>query len=206
VYRITCLPTGKSYVGSAAKSFAKRFAQHRHELNKGAHRSTYLQRSWEKYGAEAFHFEILETCEPHDAVAREQHWLDTLTPAFNTARVAGSTLGSKRTPEQLARISASRIGIKRTPEQRAHMRAIRGTPEYRQRVSEWIKRGHAEGRYVHSHAKRVAKRSKRHLVHGESLTLVELAQKYGRTVKSLQRRVERGARGDAIVALPYAKV
>lgn len=206
VYLIRCVGNDQVYVGSAAVSFAKRFAQHRHQLRRGQHRSRYMQRSWEKYGEASFVFEVLERCDPVDAVAREQVWLDRLQPTFNTARVAGSSLGIKRTPEQRARLSKAHKNSNnhRPGNGAAHLTALVKTPQFRARQAERLRSNIAAGLYARANALRSERLAKKHLVHGELLTLAQLATKYGRTVKSLQRRVERGARGDDIVAPPYA--
>ena len=206
VYKIVCTVTGQTYVGSAAKSFAKRFAQHRHELRQGKHKSTYMQRSWAKYGESAFRFEVLQVCAPEDVLACEQQWIDRLSPAYNTSPSAGSTFGTRRTPEQRARIAAAHKGSNdhRPDRGTAHLQQLVKTPEFRAAQAMRLRANIAAGKYAQAQQKRIAKVSKRYSVHGEELTLVELAAKYGRTVKALQRRVERGARGDDIVAAPYA--
>jgi group I intron endonuclease len=205
VYQIRCCPTDKLYVGSAAISFAKRFAQHRYELRKGTHKSTYMQRSWQKYGEGAFEFSVLEVCAPAEAVAAEQRWIDKLKPAFNTAKIAGSPLGTQRTPEQRKRISEAHKGSNdhRPGKGAAHLVELVRSEEFRAAQAERARLRHASGAYANAHRLRSERMAIRHMVHGELLTLRELAERYGRTVKALQRRVERGARGDDIVAPRY---
>lgn len=96
VYRITCKPTGNIYIGSAF-SFKRRWKHHKFQLNRGAHDSKYMQRSWRKYGAEAFAFEVLVVCDKSHVLMYEQIFLDALSPAFNTCKVAGSCAGVKHT-------------------------------------------------------------------------------------------------------------
>lgn len=125
IYRIACISTGKVYVGSAVNLRA-RWKGHRKALRKNEHHSPTLQRAWNKYGEENFVFEILElVLFPEMLTAREQHWLDALHPfgheGFNIARVAGSTLGVKPTPEARAKMSAAQTGRKHSPETRARI-------------------------------------------------------------------------------------
>lgn len=59
IYQITNMVNGKFYIGSA-DSFARREWQHKYDLKRGAHKNPHLQASWNKYGAEAFVFEVIE--------------------------------------------------------------------------------------------------------------------------------------------------
>src|SRR4051794_5001336 len=63
IYAIRCKPTGKVYVGSAAR-ITKRWNDHRQSLASGKHHSVLLQRAWEKYGPDAFEFTVLAYCAP----------------------------------------------------------------------------------------------------------------------------------------------
>lgn len=105
IYEIVCMPTGKRYVGSALCARA-RFNMHRSQLRKGTHHSQMLQRAWGKYGEAAFKFTPLFVRLKEDLVFYEQRTIDTLQPVFNMLRMAGNSLGSKRTPEQVANIKA----------------------------------------------------------------------------------------------------
>ena len=59
IYQITNMANGKYYIGSA-ESFARREWQHKYELKKGTHKNPRLQAAWNKYGPDAFVFEVLE--------------------------------------------------------------------------------------------------------------------------------------------------
>lgn len=56
-----------------------------------------------KYGCSNFSFEILEYCEPSDAICREQYYLDLLKggPKYNILPTAGSSKGFKHSEETL---------------------------------------------------------------------------------------------------------
>lgn len=63
VYEIACVVNNQKYIGSTTVSFNRRFAQHKHLLLTGKHGSIYMQRSWDKYGADAFGFRPLVVCD-----------------------------------------------------------------------------------------------------------------------------------------------
>lgn len=89
IYAITCIKTGKQYVGSA-KHIWNRWKDHRKHLKQGDHANIHLQRAWDKYGSAEFGFSVLEDVLLFkDLVEREQHWIDTLKPKFNICQIAG---------------------------------------------------------------------------------------------------------------------
>lgn len=89
VYKITNVVNGKYYVGSSFE-IEKRFWRHINELEKGVHHCIHLQRAWNKYGVDAFIFEIAKECDT-EAEARdlEQTYLDTeYDTLYNTSKVS----------------------------------------------------------------------------------------------------------------------
>lgn len=98
VYKITCKPTGKIYIGSAF-NFRKRWINHRYDLRKQKHDSKYMQNSWNKYGEDAFDFEILVVCDKSNVLVYEQIFLDALNPDFNTCKIAGNNAGVRMSEE-----------------------------------------------------------------------------------------------------------
>ncbi len=144
IYQIRCLVNGKVYIGSAV-NIQERWKNHRSVLKRRMHHSSYLQNSWNKYGADQFVFEVLQlVAEKTDLIHIEQEWLDRVRPfdqtvGFNVCCTAGSLLGTKRTPETRAKISRKSKGRTHSPETRALISAqnkgrIHG-PETRAKVS-----------------------------------------------------------------------
>src|SRR6266702_5884245 len=133
IYRITCIVTGKFYIGSAI-NLCKRKNIHLHALRRNTHENPKLQNAWNKYGEPTFTFEVLEYVLPMSLTAREQYWFEKLKPfdrkGFNIAREAGSALGIKRSPETRERIRQVHLGNnyclgrKYTPETIEKMRQV----------------------------------------------------------------------------------
>jgi group I intron endonuclease len=114
IYQITCLATGKAYVGSAVW-LAKRRRHHREGLLHGTHENSYLQRSWNKYGPDAFTYSVLEVVEKERLIEREQFHIDEKKAAdhnygFNMLPLANSRIGVPNSPETRKKISEARKG------------------------------------------------------------------------------------------------
>lgn len=77
VYKITNDVNGKYYVGSTIDP-KSRMTHHFASLRNGTHHSIHLQRAFNKYGEEHFHFEIIETCDADKRLEREQYYLDQI--------------------------------------------------------------------------------------------------------------------------------
>ena len=100
VYKITYLnDPSLFYIGSSSFCLKRRLAEHRCRLRKNQHHSKYMQNIFNKHGENIFSYEIIENCLPKDCLIREQYWIDTLKPKFNTLPTAGSQLGSKKSNE-----------------------------------------------------------------------------------------------------------
>lgn len=112
VYEIKNIANGKSYIGSAAISFARRWNAHRQRLRRGIHTNKHLQAAWIKYGSDAFEFKPLIICAREHAVAYEQLCLDAFKPQYNKCPTAGSMIGYKFSAKDCARKSAALIGNK----------------------------------------------------------------------------------------------
>lgn len=139
IYAITNLVNGKVYIGSATL-FRKRWSLHKRNLRAGTHHCVPLQRAWRKYGEGAFDFIILEeVADRSRLLIREQAWMDSRPgrETYNMAKVAGSRLGMKNSPEMRAKISAANKGRFISEERRAQMRAsaLARSPETVARVN-----------------------------------------------------------------------
>jgi group I intron endonuclease len=138
IYEIIHIESGKRYIGSA-KSFAARFKDHRALLRSNRHHSRILQNAWNKHGENGFGFNKLIECTQENLVFYEQRFIDAWVPEYNVCKVAGSSRGTKQTPETIAKKVAAITGLKRSPETRQRIRdALLGkpkSPEHRQKLS-----------------------------------------------------------------------
>lgn len=112
IYSIKNLQSGKRYIGSC-KSLHRRIRLHIRSLRHNNHHSLVLQRAFDKYQIENFCVEVLEkvdNCE--NLISREQYYLDFYNPDYNIAKVAGSSLGIKRSEETKEKVRKAILGVK----------------------------------------------------------------------------------------------
>jgi group I intron endonuclease len=119
VYAIINTANKKRYIGSS-QDIQLRWQQHRTHLRMNTHHSPYLQRAWNKYGEDAFIFEIIEYALPGLCIMREQYWMNKLKPAYNVYPQAGSRFGYKTSEETRIKLSEMRKGSKSPMEGKHH--------------------------------------------------------------------------------------
>ena len=134
VYRWTNKVNGKSYVGSSI-NLVKRFTNY-YSFNYISKSKMSISKALIKYGYSNFTLEILEFCDPSDAIVIEQHYIDILKPEYNILKIAGSSLGYTHTEETLAKFKARSF----TPEQKTnnleHLKIHNSSPEQREKSRE----------------------------------------------------------------------
>jgi group I intron endonuclease len=109
VYKITNTANSKIYVGSS-NNFISRKWQHFSSLKNGNHHSKPLQAGFNKYGHEAFVIEIIEECSKENLKHREQHYIDSLKPAYNCRKDAVRGCQPPTSEETKRKQSESRKG------------------------------------------------------------------------------------------------
>ena len=132
IYQICHTLSGRTYVGST-NNWKRRRGEHKSELRGGRHCNAHLQRAWNKYGEDAFVFNVLERLPLDQLVTREQFWIDSFPDVFNTCPAAGTTRGLPCTGEKKAKISAANTGRIYSEAAKQRIRAARAvqviTPE-----------------------------------------------------------------------------
>ena len=86
IYRIYCTKTKKSYIGQSIE-IEKRWQKHVFNLGMNQHHSPELQADWNKYGIEAFIFEVLYECEEQFLNAMENYYIElysAIISGYNT--------------------------------------------------------------------------------------------------------------------------
>jgi len=95
IYKIqSLLKPNRFYIGSS-EHIKRRWQKHIQDLLRNKHHSPKLQYHFNKYGFTDFVLIILEPCFKEFLLIREQYYLDSLIPYFNTCCTAGNTLGFK---------------------------------------------------------------------------------------------------------------
>jgi group I intron endonuclease len=138
IYQITNMANGKYYIGSA-ESFARREWQHKYDLKRNAHKNPRLQAAWNKYGADAFVFEVLE--EVQEGVSQLQVEDMYLVQhvgkqeCYNiNASAELSRLGIKHTQASKDKTSASRKGKAAGAEHYRYGQTV--SPEVREKIGD----------------------------------------------------------------------
>lgn len=114
IYCIANKLNGKIYIGSSV-NFDERKYEHFYKLERNKHENIYLQRSYLKYGKDAFEFKVLEYIKNVEKLTEiEQsyldiHW-DNQNNCYNILPTAGSLLGYKHSKESKLKMSKSLIG------------------------------------------------------------------------------------------------
>lgn len=122
IYTITCTANGKYYLGRA-KNLNARKSQHFSSLKGGRHSNPHLQSAYNKYGVDAFKFEMLyETSTPEECEQRELDARDA-SDMFNisTRSIGGDvikTFPPERQAEIYARISRAKKELGKKPPNR----------------------------------------------------------------------------------------
>ncbi len=162
IYAITHLASGRRYIGSCLTP-TRRWIEHRSRLKCQRHHCEHLQRAWNKYGAGAFEFSILEKLPTNNIKDREAAELKAIAnnECFNS-RISnlGATnfINSKETQQKMNDNRLKRMAddkeyrnwlsvrgcqlaeYARTPERRAIRsklsKQLWTNPEHRKKISE----------------------------------------------------------------------
>lgn len=146
IYVISCKIADLYYIGQSSRIEA-RWSGHRHLLRGRSKRrvNAMLRHAWDKYGEEAFDFEILEECGVKELTIREEYWLSAYRglgarmanfegPSDNPMRGARHSEAS-REKMSLAQSGRKKSALHRERIGKAHL-GRRYPEEVRRRMSE----------------------------------------------------------------------
>lgn len=89
IYKITCIPNGKVYIGQTIRTLESRFKRHINEALKTDNPRIKFQRAIKKYGEENFTVEkIDEAFSKEELDEKEKYWIskyDSINTGYNTA-------------------------------------------------------------------------------------------------------------------------
>jgi group I intron endonuclease len=111
IYCIRHKESGKCYIGQSV-DIPIRLRHHKNGLS----RCPYIQNAIQKYGVDAFAFEVLELCAESDLNNRERFWivtLNTLSPHGYNLQTGGDS-GGRLSAEARAKMSQSKLGNQNT--------------------------------------------------------------------------------------------
>jgi hypothetical protein len=161
IYRITNMINNKYYIGST-ESFARREWQHKNDLKKGAHKNPHLQASWNKYGGDAFVFEILtEVPAGESQLVWEDRYLAGhvgLPECYNINTGAEAPrLGIPMSEVSKQKMSLSRTGKHAGSEHYRYGQTV--SPEVRQKIGD-TQRGVAKSERTEEHRRNLSEANK----------------------------------------------
>ena len=107
------LVNNKIYIGQST-NVIDRMAHHKSSLRHNRHESSFLQRSWNKYGEENFEFSILEECEEKEQDERERYYIalyDSTNRSKGYNRETGGSLFKHFSDDLKAEMSRKRKGM-----------------------------------------------------------------------------------------------
>lgn len=123
IYRIVRVETGDEYVGSAV-NLLRRAKHHVNRLTVNKHYAQHLQHAWNKYGEDAFAFEVLELVDdPATLLDTETCYLQARLPVYCRRLIATNNLGVRYGAETCALIKQNTTRQWQDPERKAQLRA-----------------------------------------------------------------------------------
>jgi len=141
VYEILNTLNGHRYIGSS-KNIVSRWRDHKKTLRANNHRSRYLQRAWNKYGEGLFKFSVLVCCEKEHNLLYEQMFIDKLNPSYNLEKIAGSSLGTKRSESAIENMRKAKADIgEETREKMSRWQMGRKLPKETREKQSLVRRG-----------------------------------------------------------------
>lgn len=101
IYRWVQKNLNKSYIGGSSNLTRRLANYYNYNYLVDPKRNMTIHKALLKYGYSEFRLDILEYCSKEEVLAREQYYLDLLSPEYNILKTAGSSQGYKHTSETI---------------------------------------------------------------------------------------------------------
>ena len=116
IYKIINKINGKYYVGSSKNLSSKkgnRLSRHKTDLKYNRHVNKKLQNAYNKYGIDNFDFVVVEECQQHELLIKEQSYLNEASKnkknCYNLSFISGKVEMNKQVREKIRK---ARLGKK----------------------------------------------------------------------------------------------
>jgi group I intron endonuclease len=186
VYRIRNKINGAYYVGSTSGP-TRRFVRHRYELRSNFHHCVRLQRAWNKYGEDAFEFELLHKRDRQSVVDIEQNIINRYYGSVALYNTSSSALASCD-----GKMSTFESRIKRKYIKRARM-----SEASKLLISEKARNRKISPKHIVKHAKKRMVRLSVHQafilgkMHADGMSWESISRSYKIGVKIMRREIKR---------------
>ena len=153
IYKITNTINGKQYIGKSSR-LSERWPEHKHKLNNNKHFNPHLQHAWNKYGENAFEFNVIKYCKEKYLNRFEKLYIkiyDTTKNGYNIHKGGGCGSGENalfyghhHTEETKKKLSELNTGLKRSEETKKKLSIIAKERYKDKKNHPWYRRTHSE--------------------------------------------------------------
>jgi len=129
VYRIWCVGSGRSYVGSSTTDIGTRLRTHFYGLRRGSHHSVLMQEDWGRYGGDSFRWEVLKECSAGECAGGERAMIERYnandpTAGYNTSEIRNVVGLKKRGRPSSGRVNDGALYFRLPKERVAEVREV----------------------------------------------------------------------------------
>lgn len=165
IYAITNVLTDTRYIGQTGVSFERRYIHHQWKLRNHQHDNQHLQAAFDKYGEDNFVFEVLRVAD--SASQLDSLEIDYIASCLNSYNILKGGGGRRGVP--MSDHAKQIVGEKN----RQHMQGKKLSEETKRKMSESHQRKTPDERRRSTIiTKKIAKRIKKRLVKGDSITKI----------------------------------
>lgn len=138
IYAIRNITNNKIYIGQSL-DVEDRIWHHKSALKHNRHENDHLQKSWNKYGATSFQFQILAICEEKELDDQERFYIryyNSIDGDYGYNNESGGSLHKRMSDESKRKMSESKKGMYAGSKNPMYGVHLKWTEERRKRLSE----------------------------------------------------------------------